>query len=64
MAKLATLKHLRILDLSNTQVSDTGVKSLEQISTLKSLRLKGAKVTARGLQQLKSALSGLSIVSD
>jgi hypothetical protein len=42
---------LLILDLSNTQISDAGLDKVEDLLLLRTLRLKGTKVTDEGVQR-------------
>jgi len=57
---LASLKKLSdledILDLSETQVSDVGLRQLEQFKKLKHINLRGTLVTEEGKNRLRLAL--------
>jgi hypothetical protein len=53
---LAGLKRLTVLNLSDTQVSDAGVKELAALTNLTDLDLRGTKVTAAGVKELRRAL--------
>ena len=48
-----TSRILRRFDLSETQVSDAGLKELKALTNLTSLFLFSAKVTDRGLKELR-----------
>jgi hypothetical protein len=50
---LAALKDLKWLDLSRTQVTDTGLKEVAGLKGLQKLRLPATEVTDAGLKHLK-----------
>jgi hypothetical protein len=52
---------LEKLDLSNTGISDHGLKYLRGLKRLKILTLYGTKVTNKGLMKLKKLLPGCEI---
>ena len=60
---LARLKRLRFLDLSNTRITDAGLKQLEVLPRLCSLGLRDTPVSDDGLKQLKrlKQLRGLDL---
>ena len=49
------------LDLSNTQVTDSGIECLARLSNLKSISLEGTRVTPVGLAKLKASLPDCEI---
>ncbi len=49
---LAGFDQLRELGLSDTQVTDDGVKSLEKLNRLQSLDISHTKLTSRGMQTI------------
>jgi hypothetical protein len=61
MPVLATLPHLRDLDLPNTSVSDAGLKKLRACVTLKQLDVCGTHVTERGVEEIRSQRPGLHV---
>ena len=52
---------LTTLSLSDTQITDTGLKALEPIKTLKTLTVTKTDVTAEGVAALEAALPGLKV---
>jgi len=53
---LTALNHLEVLDLSETSVSDAGLVYLEELSTLKEVRLGCTGVTSSGVERLQRSL--------
>lgn len=49
------------LSIEDTPVTDAGLAHIKQLEGLRELRLRGAKVTAQGVQQLQQALPKLRI---
>jgi hypothetical protein len=60
---LAGLKNLRVLDLSNTPVTDAGLKHLEGLEQLRWLNLCNTKVTPAGVTALQKKLPDCKIVT-
>jgi uncharacterized protein (TIGR03067 family) len=68
-ARLAELKpflevwksSLKELNFLNSEMSDKGLIHLKGLTSLKRMKLKGAKVTAEGAQALEQAIPGLKI---
>jgi len=50
-----------MLDLARTEVTDAGIKELKELKGLQTLYLGGAKITYRGVQELKTARPNLQI---
>jgi Leucine-rich repeat (LRR) protein len=58
---LATLKNLKVLSLSNTKATDTGLKALGGFKNLRELHISDTKTTDAGLAELKKALPDCKI---
>ena len=56
MKELKDIKTLTVLDVSNTEVTDAGLKELYKLENLTWLNLGKTKVTAQGLAELRTAL--------
>ena len=63
MANLAGLTHLRVLSITNTEVTDAGLASLKGLPRLQTLNLTGTKVTNTGITDLQAALPNCKICS-
>ena len=59
---LRPLKNLAMLDLSNTPVTDDGLKELSHIKTLATVYLTHTEVTDSGVEELKKSLPILEIL--
>ena len=58
---MAELQKLEVLDLTNTQITDTGLKDVAKMQQLTHLSLRGTKATKAGAAELKRALPNSSI---
>src|SRR5260221_4640277 len=58
---LAGLTHLRVLSITNTDITDVGLPSLKSLSRLQRLDLMGTKVTRAGITDLHAALPNCKI---
>jgi hypothetical protein len=56
---LATFKHLRVLHLSDTRITDATIEAMASLSALQSLTVVGTAVTAQGLTRLRQ--SGVAV---
>ena len=56
---LAPMKNLRELDLNDSAVGDEGLKTLSQLSSLETLRLRGTSISDAGFQQHLLGMAGL-----
>lgn len=59
LAKLEPLKKLKILHLAHTPVSDEAIPHLAKLKNLDEIDTSGTRITADGLQQLRTALPNL-----
>ena len=57
------LPHLKVLSLSNTQVSDAGLEHLQDLTGLKVLHLNNTRVTSEGVEKLKTTLPNCSVIN-
>ena len=62
MENRAGLSQLRELDLSKTQITDTGLKYLRGLKQLQYLNLHDTNVTRQGVQDLKQAMPSVNVV--
>lgn len=62
LLELADVSRLKMLNLSNTQVSGTGVKALRDLPRLTHLNLDGAPITEDGLAEI-AKLDRLTVIS-
>ena len=60
---LKSLEHLEYLNLYGTNISDEGLNHLQYLSSLKNLYLWRTKVSLEAIQQLKSNLPGVDIIT-
>jgi internalin A len=64
LSAIARLRQLRYLDLSKSNIDDTGLRKLESISTLRVLRLNGTPISSAGVARLRRALPTCEVSSD
>jgi hypothetical protein len=62
LAHLRGMKCLRLLNVSNTRVSDAGLGHLKGLRGLKTLNVRGTRVTGAGVRALRQARPGLIVV--
>ena len=55
MESVSRLPRLRLLNVSNSPVTDAGLASLEKCTSLVDLKASGTKVTAAGVAKLQKA---------
>jgi Leucine-rich repeat (LRR) protein len=56
MKEVAELENLTYLDLSDTQITDVGLKELAVLKKLTGLSLFGTRITKAGVDELQKAL--------
>jgi hypothetical protein len=61
MVNLAGLTHLRVLYITNTDITDAGLTSLKSLPRLQTLNLTGTKVTRAGIADLQVTLPNCKI---
>jgi hypothetical protein len=61
MTHLTALKNLKDLDLSNTNITDEGLKILAGIPSLEKLHLHATAVSNKGLQEFHASVPGCQI---
>jgi hypothetical protein len=54
--------HIVAIDLRNTKLTDSDLEGLFELPSLKTVNLKGTRVTDAGVKKLKAKLPGLTVV--
>ncbi len=62
IARLADCTELKWLVLDNTDVSDAGLAVLHGMTKLRRIYIRGSRVTAEGVEQLKAALPDATVL--